>query len=233
MYTFTKNLYSIYVHEYVYIYILYAYIFILIQRVYIGICLVCRQALTMNDKDVSASSPSLVLSPSSIKQKKIAGSSSRDLSLGRGLPEGLAVEAFASFFLLMESAIFGVFFTFQHKSISNQKSVSNITMPYLRQLWLQSTSSNVLDKLLDQAKVDKLCCCDIVSDQVKRVEVESSDLSKDIQVTGGKVSSQLTEFCCLWLSGASHITLYNKLCHSSNIRDPTELPVYVCVCVLF
>ena len=63
----------------------------------------------------------------------------------------------------MGSIIFR-FFNIQHKSIFNRTSGSNITMPHLRKLWLQSTSASVLDKSLDYTKVVKLCCCEIVSD---------------------------------------------------------------------
>ena len=53
---------------------------------------------------------------------------------------------------------------------------------------------------------------------------------RDIQVTaGGKVSFEFPKFRGLWLSSASHITLYIKLCHSFKIRASTDLPVCVCL----
>ena len=42
---------------------------------------------------------------------------------------------------------------------------------------------------------------------VKRAEVESYESPKDIQVTGGEVSSEFPDFCGQRLLKASHITL--------------------------
>ena len=53
-----------------------------------------------------------------------------------------------------------------------------------------------------------------------------------IQVTGGEVSFEFPKFRSQWLLKASHITLLIKLYHSSNIRTPGELLVYVCLSVL-
>ena len=62
---------------------------------YIGLFLVCRYALIVNDKNFSAYSPSSVLSPSSIKFIRIAVSRLRYLSLGGGFTKGLVAEVFA------------------------------------------------------------------------------------------------------------------------------------------
>ena len=67
----------------------------------------------------------------------------------KGLPEGLADEAFTQIFLLMVFAMVRNFWLFQHKLIINRTSSSNITILYLRRLWLQITSVSVLDKYLD------------------------------------------------------------------------------------
>ena len=69
-------------------------------------------------------------------------------------------------------------------------------VPHLRKSWLQSTSTSVLDKYLDYNKGVKLCCYKIVSDSVKRAEVQSSDSSKDIHINGGGGKLQVPQF--LW-----------------------------------
>ena len=51
----------------------------------------------------------------------------------------------------------------QYKLIINRKSGSNITMPHLRESWMQSTSASILDNVLDKTKVVELCCLEIVS----------------------------------------------------------------------
>ena len=66
---------------------------------------------------------------------------------------------------------------------------------------------------------------------VKGAEVEPSDQSKDIQVTGRVVSSNLPEFHRQQPRKASHITLQIELCHSSKIWDPLKLSVFMCVSV--
>ena len=132
----------------------------------------------------------------------------------------------------MGFAIFGYIF-FQHKYIFNRTSGSNINMRQLRKLWLQSTGASVLSKQLDQTKVIKLCCYEIVSDQFKRAEVKLSDSSKDTQVTGREVSSKFPKCCGPWLPSAIHSTLQIEIYHTSKIQAPTELSVYVCACPRF
>ena len=109
----------------------------------------------------------------------------------------------------MGYAIYDFFLNFQHNSIINQTRGSNITMPHLSKPWLQSTSVSVLESLLDQTKVLKLCCHEIVSDQVKRTKVESSDSSSYPRNWGGEggLSSKLPKLHGLWLPSASHIIL--------------------------
>ena len=56
---------------------------------------------------------------------------------------------------------------------------------------------------------------------------------QDIQVIVGEVSSDFLEFRGQSLPSASHITLPIKLFHSSKIQATTEIPVCVCVSVIF
>ena len=51
----------------------------------------------------------------------------------------------------------------QHKSIINQTSVSNTTVPHLRESWMQSTSASVLYILLDNTEVVELCCLEALN----------------------------------------------------------------------
>ena len=60
----------------------------------------------------------------------------KGLSPGEGSPKVLADEAFTELLLLMVFSIVRNGSFFQHKSIINLKSGSNITMRHLRSLWL-------------------------------------------------------------------------------------------------
>ena len=51
----------------------------------------------------------------------------------------------------------------QHKSIINRTCCIHITMPHLRESWLQITSAIVPEKSLDKTTVVELCCLEIVS----------------------------------------------------------------------
>ena len=90
---------------------------------------------------VSDSSPSSVLSLSSISYKWIPGSSPRVLSQNVDLPLGLAIEALTYFRLMVLAVLFRFL---KHKSVFNPTSGININMPHLRKLWLQRTSASVL-----------------------------------------------------------------------------------------
>ena len=69
------------------------------------------------------------------------------------MPEVLAAEALTDIFLLVVLPMFQKFLLFQHKSIINWTSVSNITMPQLIRSWLEITSASVLDEYVDYTKV--------------------------------------------------------------------------------
>ena len=103
-------------------------------------------------------------------------------------------------------------------------------MPHLRKSWLQSTSTSVLDKSLDQTKVEILCCYEPVSYQVRREEVKYSDSLKDIHLTGGEVSSEFPKFHGMWLPSESYSTLQIELCHSSKIQSSYGV-IVLCVLV--
>ena len=84
---------------------------------------------------------------------------------------------------------------------------SNVTMTHLRRLWLQSTSVSVLEESLDYTKFFKTVLfrnCDYIRLKGQRLNPLTH---RNIQVNGGDVSSDLTEFRGLWLPNASHITL--------------------------
>ena len=66
-----------------------------------------------------------------------------------GFPEGLPDESFTEKNLLMVFAMVGNVWLFQHNSVINRISGSNITMLYLRRLWLQSAATSVLDESID------------------------------------------------------------------------------------
>ena len=88
----------------------------------------------------------------SIAYKQMAGSIPEVLSLGKGLPKGLAAEASTEIFLLLDFLCSGVRCIYQHKSIINRKVGSNINIPHLRASCLQGTSESVLEKLLDKLR---------------------------------------------------------------------------------
>ena len=103
---------------------------------------------------------------------------------------------------------------------------------HLIRSWLQITSASALEKSVYQTKVYKLCCSEILSQIGLNGQRLNPLTHQKIQVTGGEVSSNLPEFHGHWMLKATHITLYIKLCNSSNIRAPTELSVSVCFSVL-
>ena len=90
---------------------------------------------------ISEYSNSSVLSPSSIYYKQISVSSPRYLHLGGGLIENFTIDASDNVFLLMDIA--NSEFSFCSTQVNfNQKSGSDITIPYLiSSCWLCTSES--------------------------------------------------------------------------------------------
>ena len=139
MYTFIKDIYILYIYISLFFITVYVYLYqVLIKYIYTWICIYlyvisiyvypyskglymslfrCRKSWVVMTR-IFAYYPSSVSARSSDAQKRIVDSSPRVLSPGGGLPNGLDAEALTDLFLLMVSAIFGFFYSFNTSQFS-------------------------------------------------------------------------------------------------------------------